>query len=100
MWFYITHKTTHVFKVSRQNSRSCQEIQDQRSYQEFQESRSCHDIQDEIQDLPKKFKMSRQILKSFQDIQEFNIFLIFGQDIQDVEGWAVNWVCGYVDITN
>ena len=39
--------------------------------QDFQDPRSCQDIQDEIQDLTKKFKISIQNLRSFQDIQEF-----------------------------
>ena len=73
--------------MSRQNPRSCQDIQDSRFYQDFQVPRSCQDIRDEIQDLTKKFKMSRQNLKSFQDIQEFKIFLRSWQDIQDVERW-------------
>ena len=54
--------------------RSCQ---DPRSYQDFQDPRSCQDIQDEIQDFTKKFKMSRQNLRSWQDIQ-------------DVERWVLD----------
>ena len=72
----------------RKNPRSCQDIQDPRSYQDFQYPRSCQDIQDEIQDHTKKFKISRQNLRSFQDIQEFKIFSRSWQDIQDVERWA------------
>ena len=49
--------------------------------------RSCQDIQDEIQDLTKKLKMSRQDLRSIQDIQEFKTFLRSWQDIQDVKRW-------------
>ena len=56
--------------MSRQNPRSCKDIQDPRSYQDFQDPRSCQDIQAEIQDLTSKFKMSRQNLRSFQDTQE------------------------------
>ena len=53
--------------------------------QDFQDPRSCQDIQDEIKDLT---KMSRQNVRSFQDSQEFKIFLRSWQDIQDVERWA------------
>ena len=50
--------------------------------------RSCQDIQDEIHDLSKKFNMTRQNLRSFQDIQDFKkIFLRSWQDIQDVKRW-------------
>ena len=60
MWIYITHMTgLKVFKMSRENPRSSQDIQDSRSYQHFQDPRSCQDVQDKIQDLTKKFKMSR-----------------------------------------
>ena len=51
-------------------------------------SRSWQDIRDEIQDVTKKFKMSRQNLRFFQDIQEFKIFPRSWQDILDVERWA------------
>ena len=67
-----------IFKMSRQNPRSCQD---------FQDPKSCQGIQDEIQDFTKKFKMSRQNLRYFQDIQEFKISLRSWQDIQDVERW-------------
>ena len=46
--------------------------------------------EDKIQDLTQKFKMSRQNLRSFQDIQEFKIFLRSWQDIQVVERWVVS----------
>ena len=60
MWIYITHVTgLKIFKMSRQSPRSYQDIRDQRSYQDFQDPKSCQNIQDEIQDLTKKFKMSR-----------------------------------------
>ena len=53
MWIYITHVTApKIFKMSRQNPRSCQDIQDPRSYQDFHDPRSCQDIQD----FTKKFK--------------------------------------------
>ena len=70
--------------MSRQNPRPCQDIQDPRSYQDFQDPRSS---QGGIQDLTKKFKMSRQNLRSFQYIQELKFFLRSSQDIQDVERW-------------
>ena len=87
MCSYITQVTgIKLFKMSRQNPRSCQDIQDPRSYQDFEDPRSCQDIQDDIQDLTEKFKMARQNLRSFQDIQEFlKIFLRSWQNIQDVE---------------
>ena len=59
-----------------------------RSYAGFQDPRSCQDIQDEIEELTKKFKMSRQNLCFFQDIQEFKIFPRSWQDIQDIERWV------------
>ena len=88
MWIYITY-ITHVtglkiFKMSRQNPRFCQ------------------DIQDEIQELNKNLKMSRQNLRSFQDIQEFKIFLRSWQDIQDVKRWNAslsNDVVGHASIS-
>ena len=40
-----------------------------------------------MQDLTKKFKMSTQNLRSFQDIHEYKIFLRSWQDIQDTERW-------------
>ena len=64
-----------------------------RSCQDFQYTRSRQDIQDEIQDHTKKFKMSRQNLRSFQDIQEFKIFLRSWQDIQDVKRWEPKFTC-------
>ena len=71
MWIYITHVTGfNIFKMSGQNPRSCQDIQDSTSYQYFQDPRSCQDIQDEIQDLTKKFKMSRKNLR-YSSIQDF-----------------------------
>ena len=89
MWFSITHVTgLKIFKMLRQNPRSCKDIQDPRSYQDFQDPRSCPDIQDEIKDLTKKFKMSRENPRSFQDIQEFKIFPRSWPDIQDVKRWV------------
>ena len=60
MWFYVTHVAG--IRYSR--------------------------CKDEIKDLAKIFKMSRQSLRSFQDIQEFKIFLRSWRDIQDVERWV------------
>ena len=55
MCSYITHVTgLKIFKMSRENPRSCQDIEDPRSYRDFQDPRTCQDIQDEIQDLTKK----------------------------------------------
>ena len=43
MWINITHVSgLNIFKMSKQNPRSCQDIQD---------PRSCQDIQDETLDL-------------------------------------------------
>ena len=89
MWIYVTHVTgLTIFKMPKQNPRSSQDIQDPGSYQDFQDPRSYQDIQDENQDLTKTFKMSRQNLRSFQDIPEFMIFLRSWQNIQDVERWV------------
>ena len=95
---------TKKFKMSRQNlrswqdiqefkifPRSWQDIQDPRSYQDFQDPISCQDNQDQIQDLTKKFKMSRQNLRSWQDIQEFKIFPRSWQYIQDVKRWVLSF---------
>ena len=64
-----------------------QDILDPRSYLDFQDPRLCQDIQNEIQDLTKEFKMSRQNLRSFQDVQECKIFLRSWRDIHVVERW-------------
>ena len=76
----ILPRSCKFWEGLRRNPRSCQDIRDPRSYQDFQ---------DETQDLTKKFKTSRQNLRSFQDIQEFKIFLRSCQDIQDVERWVL-----------
>ena len=76
--------------MSRQNPRSCQDIRNPRSYLDFQDPRPCQYIQGEIQDLTKKFTMSRQHLRSFQDTQKFKIFQRSWQGIEDVERWVMN----------
>ena len=79
MWIYITHVTgLKIFKMSRQNPRSCQDIQDPRSYQDFQDPRSCQDIQNEIQDLNQEIqdvKIKHKIFPRYSRVQDFSEIL-------------------------